>query len=847
MTKNNNPWMASSAYQEADFYKFKGRDEDTQHLLTMLLQNESVICYAASGEGKSSLINAGVCPELRKNGLFPIKITFTTAEYQGEGLPKNSEGKIDFDKLIAEKIDLDIRRNIQSCIEKFHLAEGEYTIAFEKIPKYNNVEISNSLWWKLRTETIQVPFGEYDYIPILIFDQFEEIFRAKWKADFFIWLEELMRDVCPDNIVAKFDGSNDDLPNGKLFKTLFSMRYEYVGELDYWCSQKTYIPQMMLNRYFLKPLSLKQAVSIIENQDIEDEVSNKLRNSSASIADGIKNKETDEDQVSAIILSIVCYDLYEKLYSEQNFTINEENINEVINHSISSFYENAISRIKRKGSDNCIPLKHIKIIENVLVDEKGHRLRLPVDISELKEIDFERDYREALETAHLIRSYKVNDETYVELIHDRIADVIVEKRSIEQKRSQRLMNVLKIAILVLSLIGIILGCICFKQQDDNKKLNAENGKLLGNDKLIININLKEDDAVKDLWWEANLIVTAKMKTKESYRSDTFIINKTTADSTFTISPIEKKDIQSLFIRLKYKDEYTKFHEIEDTIERDSVINIKQPIKIPIRLRDPVLYGGQVVMSDSIGKATNHQIENAIVILGNEVTFTDGQGKFLFELQDSVSDSTEFYVIKKGYKKLSNLSPSLYLLKDFPQFDLKKISFAMEDPLYFYDGSYFDVKKWCLNDRPYNKNELGNLKNGKKTYEVNGKTVMLWQKDLSIKYEGKYQSEDTIHFYLIFDGDIKGEMKVRGYYFYGKENDYCYHCILNGESQLQETSEGESGTVSFRTFELTSIDIAHNKETIKGKYYTGDKKNRPWELNIFINDTKKIAESVIPDQ
>lgn len=838
MIKNNNPWMASSAYQEADSFKFKGRDKDTQQLLTMLLQNESVICYAASGDGKSSLINAGVCPGLRKNGLFPIKITFTTAEFEEKGLH-------DFDKLIADKINDEIDRNIKTFIEKYHIAEGEYTIAFEKIPKYKNVEIPNSMWWKLRTETIQIPFGEYDYIPVLIFDQFEEIFRAKWKAEFFKWLEELMRDVCPNHIVAKFNGSNDDLPNGKLFKTLFSMRYEYVGELDYWCSQKTYIPQMMLNRYFLKPLSLKQAISIIENQDTEDEISNKLRNSSALIANGIKNKETDEDQISAIILSIVCYDLYEKLYCEQNFTINEENINEVINHSISSFYENAISGIKRKGSDKGIPPKHIKIIENVLVDEKGHRLRLPVDISDLKDIDFERDYREALEASHLIRSYKVNDETYVELIHDRIAEVIVEKRKIEQNKNQRLLNIMKTAILILALIGIVLGIIWHIQIDklekDNKDLTNKNESLVKQiDSQLVNINLKENEAVKGLWWEATLLVKAKNKT-----NDTILINKrinkTQKDFSFEF-PIETKKTDSLFISLEYTEDYKRFFEIKDTIVHDSIPYLKK-ITLDIRLKNPIYYGGQVVMSDSLGYATDYQIENAIVVLGNEVTFTDGQGNFLFELQDSAKSTDSIIVIRKDYKTLSNLTPSVYIHKVFPKTsDLKQISMNLEK----YDN-YNYVKKTLIKRRDGEKSDLEVIKNNFEDYKAgkNPTEDEFYKTKTNITYEGLFHSKDNISIFLIiYKRDNKKEMGVRGYYYYGKEKEYGQHIITDGHIKKDKDSDN----FKFITFELKSKDIANNEETIKGKFYTSkEKKNLPWELNIFINDTKKIAESIIPDQ
>ena len=241
--------MALEAYQESDEYKFKGRDNDSENLLTMLKQNECVVCYAASGDGKSSLINAGVCPKMRKSGMFPIKIVFTTAEYEGHSMPLMHGKKIDFNKLINAKINESISEYEKAFAETHNIDCNDYKVVFEPITKYNtqNVpnDLSDNLWWKLRTETIQVPFGEYDYIPVLIFDQFEEIFRAKWKEEFFQWLEMLMKDVCPTNIAEAIDDHNIEIPSKKLFKTIFSMRYEYVGELDYWCSQKTFIPQMM--------------------------------------------------------------------------------------------------------------------------------------------------------------------------------------------------------------------------------------------------------------------------------------------------------------------------------------------------------------------------------------------------------------------------------------------------------------------------------------------------------------------------------------------------------------------------------------------------------------------------
>lgn len=166
----DNPWLALSTYEEKDKDKFRGREQDTANMLKMLQQNEYVVCYAASGDGKSSMINAGVCPAMRKLGYYPVKIVFSSDEFEGINVPRKEDNKINFDTFILRKIE-----------ELTSQLKFEVDDQFSSFPS----TLSSNLWWKLRTQSVQIPFGEYDYIPVLIFDQFEEVLRAKWRNDFF--------------------------------------------------------------------------------------------------------------------------------------------------------------------------------------------------------------------------------------------------------------------------------------------------------------------------------------------------------------------------------------------------------------------------------------------------------------------------------------------------------------------------------------------------------------------------------------------------------------------------------------------------------------------------------------
>lgn len=435
MDGNNNPWLALSTYEEKDEYRFKGRDSDTANVLTLLRQNEYVVCYAASGDGKSSLINAGVCPKIRREGMFPIKIVFTSDEYMGKDLPLKDDGvHVDFDAFILSKIEQGIA-SYRDDFAKRHGLGDDFTITFEKQEKYENVSVPG-LWWKLRTETIQIPFGEFNYIPVLIFDQFEELFQARWKAEFFSWLEELSKDICPQRLAECFAGNSAALPGRKMFKAIFSLRYEYVGELDYWCSQKTYVPQIMQNRYFLKPLTRSQAMEVARGQNTGGEVTARIAADADLIVDSITSTSIDDnaenDEIPAIILSLVCYVLFEKWSENNTFSLDSLSLNGLI-------YEYYRSQLAKVG----VPDEHRIVLEDVLISRQNTRLRVAVSDPRLEEINIGQYLAEGkpnIVSVHIVKIENINGEDYLSIIHDKLVDAISVYREerIRKEKEERL-------------------------------------------------------------------------------------------------------------------------------------------------------------------------------------------------------------------------------------------------------------------------------------------------------------------------------------------------------------------------------------------------------------------------
>lgn len=456
MNQHNNPWIALSTYTEDDENRFWGRDEDTANLLTMIQQNECVVVYAASGDGKSSVINAGLSPAMRKVGLFPISIVFNSDELNGISLPYYGDSKsIDFDKLIFSKIAEGIHK-YEDKIKKTHNI-NDFKIEFISIDNHtpSEIEQNKSLWWKLRTNVIQDSLGITDFIPVLIFDQFEEVLRCPWRAQFFKWLENLMKDIpsCENT-----EGLSNSIHLRKLFKIIVSLRYEYIGELDYWCSQRYFIPQLMQSRYFLKPLNKRQALQIIKSADLNnDAIAKKISEYADIIIESIEasNSRTSsaEDEIPAIILSLTCYVLYEELLDDDTFSLNDVTLTNII----YDYYKRITHRIG-------LSLQQRTSIERTLISNKGTRLRIPISDPRLESSDIKNLIQgdTNLLSEHILKCDKFNGESYVEFVHDKLADAVhknmeSENAKIKQEKNKNRSTNFVLGIIFVSII--ILSCL----------------------------------------------------------------------------------------------------------------------------------------------------------------------------------------------------------------------------------------------------------------------------------------------------------------------------------------------------------------------------------------------------
>lgn len=447
-----NPFIIGP-YSESDTGIFLGRTKEIEGLYRSFLLHDYLVCYANSGEGKSSILNAGLFPKLRKNKYFPISIRFRFEEHD----------VVNFDKIINKAIDL----ALSECASyvSFDMSSLIYDTDNEGDICWQKDIVNNHVWLRLRYSELKIKNGKGEvenYTPVLIFDQFEEVFTNPaselWTKNFFHWLENLSTDVCPSKILDELRRHIDEdsfpiMRSSKKFKAIFSLRSEYVGNVDYWGLQHYYIPDLKNNRYFLKPLTPEGAKEVImqpKGIDITPEECEELIRGCSENVDYVREKMPC---VPASVLSIICHELYE--HTEKQRTVTLKSLHNDKNATIESILENYyLKLLKRSGITDD---KMRDAFENALVDDRGNRKRIETNHKDFSLITQEQIKK--LKDNHLLRvvsSASGKSGEVVELPHDKFCGFIMNHKNKRFEEIQARNNNLK-EWLLLGVLGIILG------------------------------------------------------------------------------------------------------------------------------------------------------------------------------------------------------------------------------------------------------------------------------------------------------------------------------------------------------------------------------------------------------
>jgi Predicted ATPase (AAA+ superfamily) len=233
------PWPGMRPYSEDDAPFFFGREAEVADLLVRIERARLTLLYAQAGLGKTSLIRAGLIPELSKRGYLPIYLR-PRALLEGREEP------------------------ISKIINEIKIAVKD-----RGIETIGNFE-TRSLWELLHRDS----FALWDaskrniVIPVLIFDQFEELFQVLEEPGTITQHARVLLDNLADLVENRLpthlrgvalDDLHFDLKSTD-YRVVFSFREDYLPHIR---QLRRILPSVIENHLRLEPLTGNQAFEII--------------------------------------------------------------------------------------------------------------------------------------------------------------------------------------------------------------------------------------------------------------------------------------------------------------------------------------------------------------------------------------------------------------------------------------------------------------------------------------------------------------------------------------------------------------------------------------------------------
>jgi hypothetical protein len=401
------PWLGLSSYTEETRAYFHGRDEEAAELARRVQRKNLTVLFGQSGLGKTSLLKAGLVPRLRNEGYCPV---YVRVDYSPESPPP------------AEQIKQAIFRATSEA--------GHWT-------RPGTAVEGESLWEFLhhRGDLLRDASGA-TLLPLLIFDQFEEIFTlaqaddaGRLRAKQFVEdLADLVENRPPMSLEARLDqdeAAAEDFDFARAdYRILIALREDYLAHLE---SLKGVMPSITQNRMRLARMTGEEALSAVMQPGgrlVTQEVAESIVRFVAGGAE-LRNAEVEPS-----LLSLVCRELNNVRVARGQKEISADLLAGSREEILGEFYERALA-------DQ--PAGVRRVIEDELLTESGYRESLAEERVK-KALDAAGAAPDALAKLvdrRLLRIEERLDVRRVELTHDVLCSVVASSRDLRHEREAR--------------------------------------------------------------------------------------------------------------------------------------------------------------------------------------------------------------------------------------------------------------------------------------------------------------------------------------------------------------------------------------------------------------------------
>jgi WD40 repeat protein len=401
----DHPWPGPESFQPQDAGYFRGRDAEVRQLVQWVRRAHSVVLYGASGLGKTSLLNAGVIPELAADEFFavPVRISYVA------GAPSAHE-------------------QIQTEILRRRSGPG--------MPKARPGQTAWELL-HLRAEPIE---GAQ---PLLIFDQFEELFTigvgTSQAAELLDELKGLIEGIPPHAVRERLEQvpaqARELAFQRSSHRVLISIREDFLHGLE---SLRAHLPSIIHNRFRIGPLSGTMAMEVVMQQPrpAPDGPAGAASQARSPIVDRevaelivrtVASSEPDDRPLEALevepaLLSILCAELARR--RSNGVPITRELVSGSRTDIISTFYERALGDV---------PPEVRAYVEDVLVTSTGVRTST-VLVEALNSPGFTPEVLGRLVERRLLRVIERPNGKWLELTHDILTKIAAQSRGLRQER-----------------------------------------------------------------------------------------------------------------------------------------------------------------------------------------------------------------------------------------------------------------------------------------------------------------------------------------------------------------------------------------------------------------------------
>jgi hypothetical protein len=402
-----NPWLGLASFTEDARAYFHGREEEVAELARRVQRKLLTLLFGKSGLGKTSILRAGIVPRLRALGFCPV---YVRIDYSRESPPPGEQ--------------------IEQAILRASEGSGEWTHVGVAVP-------GESLWEFLHHRGDMLRGASGDALtPLLIFDQFEEIFTLAQSDDFgreraaqFIEeLADLVENRPPkalearldadDSVAEQFDFTRSD------YRVLIALREDYLAHLE---AFKAAMPSITQNRMRLAPMTGEQALEAVTKPGgnlVSQEVAEAVVRFIAGGSE-IRNAEVEPS-----LLSLICRELNNARIAQGRSEISADLLAGSHDTILAEFYERALA-------DQPPGVRHF--IEDELLTESGFRESLGEERvkNAFAAAGAAPDTLARLVDRRLLRVEERLDVRRVELTHDGLCSVVRASRDLRREREAR--------------------------------------------------------------------------------------------------------------------------------------------------------------------------------------------------------------------------------------------------------------------------------------------------------------------------------------------------------------------------------------------------------------------------